>query len=254
MTKNTPQLTFTTKKKQQSPRKTLIIGHPKIGKTEACASIPNSIVLDLQSGTTYAPGKSYDIKLLALENQISKLDMYAHACAMLKEEPPEYLTVDTATEVEALAWDLAFIKYKASAVGKNFKGTEVKSLPNGAGYMWMQLAMETLMDMLNGCYTKGLIFTIHPKNANILKAGQDLQARDINLTGKLKTIFTGEMDAIGFMYRNKGTNENMLSFKSDERDLASGARPKHLRGKEFIISVLEDDGTLTTHWDKIFID
>lgn len=254
MTEIKKAIQFEFASKRKSPEKLLIVGHPKIGKTEACASLPNSVVLDMQSGTRYAPGKSIDIIQLAMKNGISRLDMFAHACQMLKKNPPDYLTVDTATDIETLAWDLALIKYKASAVGKNYKGDEVKTLPNGGGYLWMQMAMEELLDMLNGCYTKSLLFTIHPKNSSIMKEGRDLSARDINLTGKLKTIFTGEMDAIGFLYRNKGTNENVISFKSDERDLSTGARPKHLRGQEFVLSNLKEDGTLECFWDKIFID
>lgn len=76
------------------------------------------------------------------------------------------------------------------------------------------------------------------------------------------------MDAIGYMYRNKEGNQNMLSFQTNELDLATGARSKHLAGREFVISEkFEVDGKtlftfdkenpgkesiIKTYWEKIY--
>lgn len=68
----------------------------------------------------------------------------------------------------------------------------------------------------------------------------------------LKTLVCADMDAIGYMYRHKDGDKNILSFKSSEQDLATGSRSKHLRNEEFVISELRDD-TLVTYWDNIFI-
>lgn len=70
---------------------------------------------------------------------------------------------------------------------------------------------------------------------------------------KLKFIVTAEMDATGYIYRKQSSNENIISFKTSEQDLATGSRCQHLAGKEFLISEKLPDGTLKTYWDKIFI-
>jgi len=68
----------------------------------------------------------------------------------------------------------------------------------------------------------------------------------------LKTIVAAGADAIGYLFRDKENNQNIISFKSHEQDLASGARPPHLRNQEFIISELKGN-KIITYWDKIFI-
>lgn len=83
------------------------------------------------------------------------------------------------------------------------------------------------------------------------------------MTGKLKLIVCADADAIGYMYRNPANNnQTILSFKTHEQDLATGARPSHLSNQEFVICELTnpdyhqkgEQKKFVTHWDKIFID
>jgi hypothetical protein len=53
------------------------------------------------------------------------------------------------------------------------------------------------------------------------------------------------------LYR-KG-NQNILSFKTTD-DVGCGARPDHLKNVEIVISEINEEGEITTHWDKVFID
>ena len=84
------------------------------------------------------------------------------------------------------------------------------------------------------------------------KDGANFSAMDIDLTGKLKRITAAHVDAIGYLYR-KGSKKNILSFKT-AGDVTCGARPEHLKNKEIVISELDEDGKLITHWNQIFID
>jgi len=93
--------------------------------------------------------------------------------------------------------------------------------------------------------------------------GKDLQAKDIQLTGKLKSIVCAEADAIGYLFRNpQNANQTILSFKTHEQDLATGARPPHLSNQEFVILELENPDYITKkepkkfkdNWNQIFID
>ena len=62
-----------------------------------------------------------------------------------------------------------------------------------------------------------------------------------------------DSDAIGVLYRAKeNPNQVIISFETNERDLATGARSKHLRQQKFVISELVDDKVIT-HWDKIYL-
>lgn len=252
-----------------SPKDLLIVGHPKLGKTEALMNLPNSAIIDLQSGTDYVDTSDlsctvYDVKKLVRENNIvnkekgerliNMIDVYYEICKYLRANPVDYLTVDTVSDLEELAKEMAVFLYKNHPTGKNFKGNEVVTLPNGSGWNFIRIAFKKLLDELEGCYNKCLIYTVHPKTASIMKNGQDLQARDINISGKSKLQLCGDTSNIAFMYRDKSTNTNMISFKTDERDLSTGARCKHLRGQEFPISKLLENGNLETYWDKIFID
>lgn len=120
-------------------------------------------------------------------------------------------------------------------------------------YEYLRLAFEQIMKMFDGLYNKSLVLLGHFKNSSITKDGKDMTAKDVALTGKLKLIVSSQMDAVGFLYREKATNQNILSFKCTETDLITGARPQHLRGKEIVISEMVDD-KLTTYWDRIFIN
>ena len=80
---------------------------------------------------------------------------------------------------------------------------------------------------------------------------------------KLKSIVCAEADAIGYLFRNpQNTNQTILSFKTHEQDLATGARPPHLSNQEFVILELENPDYITKNeskkfkdnWNQIFID
>jgi len=95
----------------------------------------------------------------------------------------------------------------------------------------------------------------HVKASSIVKEGKDISAMDIDLTGKLKQIISSDSDAIGILRRGKdNSNQVIVSFKTNERDLATGARPVHLRNQEFILSeYFEEEDRFEFHWDKIYL-
>ena len=84
---------------------------------------------------------------------------------------------------------------------------------------------------------------------------QDVAVRDVALTGKLKQIICQGMDAIGYMYRDvENTNQVIVSFENSEEDLATGARPVHLRNQKIILSEYNPaNNSFIFNWDKIFI-
>lgn len=245
------------KAENPEPRKVFIISQPKVGKTILAESLPNSFVIDLESGTESYNCASIDVRKEAVNQKKTELEILKSAVDALKdlpkEEKPDYLFIDTTTALEDLAGVLALKLYKQTAMGKAYTGTDVCNLPQGAGYGWLREAFRTIYDQFDLCCNKCVIYFGHAKSGSINKNGQDLTAKDVSLTGKLKTIFTSDMDANGFMYRKGTTNENWISFITQEQDLFSGSRTQYLAGREFKISEKDPKtGKLTTYWEEIF--
>lgn len=245
------------KVKTQNPKRVLLFAHTKCGKTQLLSGLPNNLIIDLEDGSEFVEGLKINVRQIARKENKPVISVLKEISDSLKAggHTYDYISIDTATGMEDVATELATLMYKKSAIGKNFQGTNVVTeLAQGAGYGWLRLAFETIYQYFDGYAEKGLIITGHVKNSSIQKAGKDLAARDLYLTGKLKNILCQNMDAIGYLYRNKDNNNQVIvSFKTDETDLATGARPEHLRNKEFILSERDDKGNFTYHWDKIFL-
>lgn len=240
------------------PKKLVIFSHPKIGKTSLVASLPNSLIIDLEDGSEYYECASINVKKLALEQGKTLLEILSEVKTSLVEAKSkgvsyDFIILDTTTVLEQIARDLALSLYKNTNIGKGFKGTDVVSeLPNGAGYEWLRLAFDKIYKGFTTIPNKCLILLGHVKSASISKDGKDLQAKDIQLTGKLKLIVNSDADGTGFLRRDKESNKNILSFKTSETDLITGTRIPYLSGKEIVISEIKDNNILETHWEEIF--
>lgn len=243
----TPQIILPTAKApvlSQSPNRTLIYSPPKAGKTTAVAGLENNLLLDLEAGSGFVSAMRYNCK--------DTTDIYNFCEAVKKSgKKYKYLTVDTVTALEGMCIPLAKQIYINTPQGKNFKGENVLHLPDGAGYIFLRNAMELMLNMLQDSCER-LILLGHLKDKFLgNKAGVDVSAKDIDLTGKIKNIACANADAIGYLYR-KG-KQTILSFKTGDEVLC-GARPAHLRNKDFVIAEELENGTIITHWDQIFID
>lgn len=251
MTKSAPKVI--------EPRKLFMFAHPKVGKTSLIAALPNSLVIDLEDSAEFYECASINVKRIAINQGVSMLTVLGQIATTLIEKNKEngspvydFICIDTTTVLESIAREYATELYKKTNMGKSFKGTDVVAeLANGGGYDWLRMAFDKIYKMFTPLVGKCFILVGHVKTASINKDGKDLNAKDINLTGKLKTTVTSDSDAIGYMYRNKDTNENILSFKTTEQDLATGSRLIYLSGKEFIISKMVN-GNLETYWPEIF--
>lgn len=135
-------------------------------------------------------------------------------------------------------------------MGKNYQGDDIRTLPNGSGYMYIRQAVRKVIDMFRSlCET--LILVAHTKDRQINIEGQEMNEMTLDLTGKLGDILCGEADAIGYVYRKK--NETIISFEGGENSIRE-ARPQYLRGKKIVIGESDENNNLTFHWDKIFLN
>ena len=254
-----------------NPKKLVIFSHPKVGKTTAVSLLQNNLNIDFEEGAGYVEGMSINIKKILRDNPkenilsvltslSNKLDEYY---AKHGKWQYDYITIDTTTSLEDYCRPYANVLYKQTPMGKSYAGNSViNDLPNGGGYGYLRAAFENLLNTVDGKCNICTILIAHSKDASINRNGKDLQAKDVALTGKLKMIVCADADGIGFMFRNPNNpNETILSFKTHEQDLATGARQAHISGREFKILTLQNPDyveknearVFSTEWNKIFV-
>lgn len=223
-----------------NPRVLLIYGEPKIGKTTLASQLKDSLLIDLEDGSDYLNATKIKVHSLQELNDVGG--------EILKNgKPYKYLLLDTATEMELWCEDEATKMYKASVVGKNFKEASVLSLPKGAGYYWLRKAYGLYFKALS-TLSPHLIVIAHVRDKMLVgKDGREVEATDLDLTGKLRQITCSKADAIGYLYRKivgaekgKPLTELRISFTSGS--VNSGARCQHLINQDFVFD-----------WDKIFL-
>ena len=142
----------------------------------------------------------------------------------------------------------AKLLYMQTPMGKNYKGEDIRTLPNGSGYMYLRQAVRKVIDMFRELCDE-FVLVGHVKDVQIEQNGEELSQMALDLVGKLGSIICGEADAVGYLYR-KG-NETHISFKGGDGTIKE-ARAPHLRGQDIIIATGNEDGTITTYWDKIY--
>jgi hypothetical protein len=242
------------------PQNLIIFSKPKVGKSTLLAELPNCLLLDLERGSDFLSA----VKLQA--NSVDDIKAIGKKIEEAKKanggvSPYKFIAVDTVTALEEMCVPYAEYLYSKSSMGQNWylddkvRGGKLKygnilNLPNGAGYPWLRDAFTKVLTYIK-TWAPHTIFLGHVKDVNLEKSGSEFSSLDLDLTGKLKRITCSKSDAIGYLYR-KG-NQNILSFKTTD-DIGCGARPEHLKNKEIVVSEVDEDGKLTTHWNKIFIN
>lgn len=252
---------------RRDPRVTIIYSAPKMGKSTLMSTLPNNMIFDFEGGTQYLNSLSMHIIGItppANETEESfqaRMDldvpqyylMEAGRAIMEAGRPFDFLTLDTVTYLEDLSLALAAEKYKATPMGKGFDGDDVRVLPKGSGYLYLRLAF---MELINKCkkLADNIILVGHLKDSVIEKAGKEVDAKDLDLTGKLKQILCADADAIGYLHRGKDS-ELLLNFKSSDQILC-GSRCDHLRGQIIKIADYDQQENELTNidWGLIFPD
>ena len=229
------------KVERNNPKRLIIYSKPKTGKTTAFAGLEDNLILDLENGSEYVE---------ALKIKISSLQDLLDAGKAIKEAgcPYKYVTVDTVTALEDMIGPLAVKLYKQTPMGSKYDGTNVLTLANGAGYLYLRQAFFQVLDFID-TLAPHIILSGHIKDKQVDDKGEMVMAANIDLTGKIKSLICANADAIGYMFR-KG-NQTSLSFKTTD-EVTCGARPEHLRNEEIVISEMNDKGELSIHWDKVY--
>ena len=229
-----------------NPSFLILYGRPKSGKTSCLAQLDNNLIVDLEGGSTF-------IEALAVQaRSVNDLGEIAQAIRAKNSEVGhnfyKHITIDNATRLEEICLPYAATLYRQTPIAKNWKGTDVRTLPNGSGYFYIRQAVRKIIDMFRELCDE-FILVGHVKDVQVDQNGEELSEMALDLVGKLSSIICGEADAVGYLYR-KG-NETHISFKGGDGTIKE-ARAPHLRGKDIIIATGNEDGTITTDWKQIY--
>lgn len=230
-----------------NPQYLILYGLPKAGKTSALAQLENNLIIDLEGGSKF-------IDALAIQARtISDLGEIAQAIRAKNAEVGhnfyKRITIDNATRLEDICMSYACTLYRKTELGKNWKGDDITTLARGAGYKYLRDAVKKVIDMFKDLCDE-FILVGHVKDSITEKDGQEVNAKEIDLVGKLGKIVCGMADAVGYVYRKD--NETHISFKSQGDGTVMEARARHLAGKDVIIATGNSDGTITTYWDRVY--
>lgn len=233
--------------KVNNPKFLILFGRPKAGKSTLMANLDNNLIIDLENGYQ---------ALSALIVQARTVNDFAEIANALREEikntgkfPYKYITIDNATRLEEMCLSYACQLYRQTPMGKTYQGTDIRTLPNGSGYMYLRQAVRKVIDMFRDL-CESLILVAHVKEKMINKEGEELSEMSIDLTGKLGDILCGEADAIGYVYRKK--NDTIISFEGGDNSIRE-ARANHLRGKKIVVATSDENNSITVDMTKIFL-
>lgn len=198
-------------------------------------------ILDLEEGSDYVE---------ALKIKIKSVEEILETCREIKKagSPYEFIAIDTVTALEDMCSPLAVRLYQETPMGKNWEGTNVLTLPNGAGYLYQRQAFFKVIGWIESV-CQNVILVGHVKDTQLEKAGAEFNLKDLDLIGKSKRIASADSDAIGYVYRN-AEGQTTINFGSGD-EFMCGARPEHLSGKEIIVAE-KIDGKFTSYWDRVY--
>lgn len=253
-----------------NPAMIVFFGKPKSGKSSLMASLDSNLIIDLENGYR---------ALSVMAVQARSVDDLREIAIALKTKiaenggkyPYKFITIDNATRLEEMCLVLAAKLYRNTPMGSNWgklkdpstgmfikdeKGrikddpkADVRSLPNGSGYLYLREAVKQVINSFKGL-SETLILVAHVKDRQIQVNGQEMSEMSVDLAGKLGDIICGEADAIGYIYREK--NNTIISFEGGDNTIRE-ARPIHLRGKKFIVGTSDEENNVKFDMSKIFI-
>lgn len=235
------------KPKVNNPRFLILFGRPKSGKTTLLSKLDNCLIIDLEGGSEFLEALSIQARTIEDLGNISKA--INEEIAKTNSKPYKYIAIDNATRLEEMCLGYAKVLYRQTPMGKSYNGDDIRTLPNGSGYMYLRMAVRKVIDMFrNLC--DNFILIGHTKEKMINKEGEELSEMALDLVGKLGDIICGEADAVGYVYRKK--NETIISFEGGDNSVRE-ARAPHIRGKKIVIAESDENNEINVHWEKIYL-
>ena len=227
----------------KDPKRLVIFGMPKCGKTTALSQLENNLILDFESGTDFVDALKVRVETMADLKDVLKSIKEA-------EYPYKFITIDTVTALQTFAKPMALNLYKASQTytEKNGICTDVLTLPMGAGYAFMKTAIEKIIESISKC-APNVILVCHVKTG-ALADDLDGQLKDLDLAKGLKNAIAVTSDVIGYVSRS----EDVLTINFGlDGEVICGSRIPSLSGKSIVLTERLENGELSSNWDQIYV-
>lgn len=237
------------KAKVTNPRFLILFGLPKAGKTTLAAKLEDNLIIDTEGGSEFMDAMAVQARTVQDLKEI--INMIYLKNKSVGKHFYKRITIDNSTALEEICISYAIELYQQTPQGKAYKGTDIRTMENGAGYFWVRKAVKEMLKNFQSLCDEFILIG-HTKDVNITENGESVSRMAMDFSGKLATIIQGECDAVGYVYR-KG-NKTIVNFKGGGS--VSQARAPHLAGKEIILaeSSTDQEGNtnITTYWDRVY--
>lgn len=238
-----------------NPHTILLYGKPKVGKTSITAQLPNSLLVELEAG-----GADFvDANVIQANNP----NEFEAICNQIIADgcPYDYVIFDSSTRLDEWSEIVGTFNYMDKNQGKNFnrdlKGQKLHPKDPKfetvhsfrEGYMHSRQQMNDWFNLMSKC-AKHVVILAHIKDKFVeSKAGDTVEASDINLTGKVKSNYCIRVDSVGHLHREG--DKAFINFNTEFSSICGG-RAKHLKG-DILISERQEDDSIKTYWENIYI-
>jgi hypothetical protein len=249
-----------------NPKIQMLYSVPKTGKTTIVSQLEDHLILELEpGGGDFIKGRVQDIRKASEFNDI--LNQIKNS----EEKVCTYLVIDTVTKLDEWSEIVGTYNYMTKPQGKKFnrEGEEpggkmiyhtdkrfetVHELGQGFGYQHSRSVMvdwyDDFLEILDLGKATYIILLAHVKDKMVeSRNGDTVEQIDINLTGKVKSIYASRVDAIGHLYREK--DKGFISYNNEYKVLCGGRCP-HLNGS-ILVSEKQSDTSIKTFWNNIYI-
>lgn len=246
-----------------NPSSMILFGKEKCGKTTALTSLPNCLIIDTEKGTKKA--RALAMQVPDDKGPVGKMQWLKKLAQKLIDDGRkyDYVAIDTLSEINQWAEWSGTYRYMNSAQGKKFNRVKdkhglpvpggdfldpesddyesVHNLGEGYGYRWSRDEVIKVFELFQNTAKKCVIFVCHIEDKFVGQkdATDGVAPKQLALTGALRNILPRKVDAIGYVYNDKGTIK--VNFTGTEERIG-GTRAKHLQGYNDILD-----------WKKIFI-
>lgn len=254
------------------PRDLVVISIPKMGKGNifgGLTKLQNAIVFDLEKGG-YEFIEARKVSIYSSQ-ETSKYEAFLNYIkwrnAFLKEKGKyDFLCIDGLTDLDEFSEIGGTMAYMTSIVGSkfnkeggikegkpyqygDFEWKSVLTLPDGAGYKWTREWFLAQIEFFRQI-SPYRVYAAHVLDKYIKENGkEEVIGSEINLTGKLKTIFASKVTALAKLIADG--DERYLNFEVLNEGIIAGSRAPHLKGK-ILISKLQKNGQVNTYWENVY--
>tara|TARA_R110000851_G_scaffold45887_2_gene112033 strand:- start:308 stop:1105 length:798 start_codon:yes stop_codon:yes gene_type:complete len=252
------------KASRTSPSTLLLYSAHKRGKTTILTALTTQfakegkgLVVEFEPG-----GADFNDGVVLQINNVPELLEFI-AAVKAADYPYDYIAFDTLTKLDEWSEYAGTFKYMDKPQGKKHNVVDgvrirnskhpnfetVHEIPNGFGYRYSREVMIDWYEQLRAL-APHTIFTAHTKDTKVeTKSGDVVDSQDISLTGRVKSILSTRVDAVGRLIVEG--DDRYISFNANSK--AEGGRCPHLEGN-ILISSKNEDNTITTYWQNIYIN